>query len=43
MLPIGKLLKNFRIENNFTQEEVANHLGVSSKTISKWERGGSLR
>lgn len=39
MLPIGSFLKNFRIENGFTQEEVANHLGVSSKTISKWERG----
>ena len=28
---------------NLTQEQLAQQLGVSNKTISKWENGGSLR
>ena len=32
-------LKKLRTARNMTQEEVANHLGVSSQTVSKWERG----
>ena len=32
-------LKELRIARNMTQEAVAEHLGVSSQTVSKWERG----
>lgn len=32
-------LKGLRISRNMTQEAVADHLGVSSQTVSKWERG----
>ncbi len=37
----GEKLKELRIANNLTQEKLANHLGVSFQTISKWERGDS--
>lgn len=32
-------LKSLRTEMNMTQEEAAEKLGVSSQTVSKWERG----
>ena len=32
-------LKELRVSRNMTQESVAEHLGVSSQTVSKWERG----
>ena len=32
-------LKELRMSRNMTQESVAEHLGVSSQTVSKWERG----
>ena len=36
---ISNKLKKLRKEKNFTQAMVAEHLGVSTQTISKWERG----
>lgn len=38
-LNIGKHLRALRRERDLTQEEVANHLGISFQAISKWERG----
>ncbi len=38
MLSIGKNIKNFRLERELTQERVAEAIGVSFQTISKWER-----
>lgn len=38
-LLIGKNIKRLRNEHNLTQEEIANHLGISFQSISKWERG----
>ena len=35
----GKILKELREKNRFTQAELAMKLGVSDKTISKWETG----
>lgn len=39
---IGKFISKLRKEKNLTQEELGDILGVSSKTISKWECGLSL-
>ena len=38
---IGARLKEARIRKNMTQEQLAQQLGVSNKTISKWENGVS--
>lgn len=35
----GKLIAKKRREQNLTQEQLAERLGVSNKTISKWETG----
>ncbi len=35
-------LKLYRKQNGFTQEQVAERLGVSRQAVAKWERGGSL-
>ena len=35
----GKLIAQLRLENKLTQKDVANALGISAKTISKWENG----
>ncbi len=36
---IGKFITKKRKEKNLTQEQLAERLGVSNKTISKWETG----
>ena len=36
---IGKFITKKRQENNFTQESLAEKLGISNRSISKWERG----
>ena len=38
-LTIGKFILKKRKEKNLTQEQLAEKLGVSNKTISKWETG----
>ena len=38
-IAIGKFIARKRKEQNLTQEQLADHLGVSNKTISKWENG----
>ncbi len=38
----GEFLKSLRKANGLTQEDVANHLLVSPKTISRWECGDGL-
>jgi putative transcriptional regulator len=32
-------IKEFRMKNNLTQEQLAQKVGVSWVTISRWERG----
>lgn len=32
-------LKELRKEKNITQEQLANHLGISQQSVGKWERG----
>ena len=38
-LTTGKFLARKRKEKNLTQEQLAEKIGVSNKTISKWETG----
>ena len=38
-LTTGKFISQKRKEKNLTQEQLADRLGVSNKTISKWETG----
>ena len=43
---IGAFLKQCRKEKkkkNLTQEQLAEKFGVSARTVSRWETGGSLR
>lgn len=39
---MGSSLYNARKKSGFTQEQVAEHLGVSRQTISKWELNETL-
>lgn len=39
---IGRFIKAERKEKNLTQREVAQRLGISEKTVSKWETGNGL-
>ena len=38
---LGEALKEHRIQNQMTQEFVAERLGVSRQSVSKWENGTS--
>ena len=39
---IGKIIKYLRKERNWTQEELAERLGVTSQAVSKWETEAGL-
>lgn len=38
----GDLIRRIRLEKSLTQKQLAAALHLSDRTISKWERGGSL-
>lgn len=38
-MKINEMIKKLRIENNYTQEQIANLLGVSTPAVNKWEKG----
>ena len=40
--PIGEFLATLRRANGFTQQEVADRLGISNRTLSAWERGTAI-
>lgn len=40
-IKIGTIIANKRREKGVTQEELANHIGVSKPAVSKWESGQS--
>ena len=39
---IGKFIAELRKEKNMTQEQLAEKLGVTSKSISRWENGKTM-
>lgn len=39
MFYLSENLKKYRIMKNLTQEDVADYLGITPQSISKWERG----
>ena len=39
---IGNFIKTIRIENNLTQKELADRLGVTPQAVSKWEKGKNV-
>ena len=39
---IGNFIKSIRIENNLTQKELADKLGVTYQAVSKWENGKNI-
>ena len=41
MLYLSENLKKHRILKNLTQEDVAEYLGITPQSVSKWERGES--
>ena len=38
-LTIGENIRNFRKKNDLTQEEIADRLGVTYQSVSRWENG----
>lgn len=42
-MSLGNSLYNARKKSGLSQEAVAEKLGISRQTVSKWETGGSLR
>ncbi len=42
LIKIGKFIAELRHENKITQEELGEKLGVTNKTISRWENGNYL-
>ena len=38
-IKIGKFIKELRKEQNLTQKELANNLGIPDRAVSRWERG----
>ena len=41
-IKIGTFLKLLRKEKNLTQEQLAEQLGVSNRTVSRWENGNKM-
>ena len=39
---IGNFIAELRKEKNMTQEQLAEKLGVSNKSISRWENGVTM-
>lgn len=41
MFYLSENLKKYRLLKKLTQEDVAEYLGITSQSVSKWERGVS--
>ena len=42
-MTVGENIVRLRTARRWSQEELANRLGVSRQSVSKWETGVSLR
>ena len=42
MIKIGEFLAKLRKEQGWTQEQLGEKLGVTNKTVSRWEKGNYL-
>ena len=42
-MKINAIIREKRKALSLTQEQIAEHLGVSTPAVNKWEKGGSLR
>lgn len=42
LVKIGAFLKELRKEKDITQEELADKMGVSRRTVSRWETGSNM-
>ena len=42
LIKIGKFISTCRKEQNLTQADLAEKLGISDRAISKWENGNCL-
>ena len=42
-MTFGEKLQDLRKEQNWTQEQLADQIGISRQSLSKWELGVSLR
>ena len=42
MAKIAKNIKSFRSDSGFTQDELAEAIGVTHQSVSKWENGSAL-
>ncbi|MDF2878306.1 MAG: transcriptional regulator family [Clostridia bacterium] len=40
-MKINEVIRKYRKEANFTQEQIANYLGVTAPAVNKWENGNS--
>ena len=40
-MKIDEVIKKYRKEQNLTQEQIANYLGVTAPAVNKWENGNS--
>lgn len=38
-LKLGENIRNLRLQHKLTQEQLADHLGVSYQSVSRWENG----
>lgn len=43
MLYLPEKLKKYRILKNLTQEDVAEYLGITPQSVSKWERESHIQ
>lgn len=39
---IGSFLRELRTEKGLTQEQLAEHLNVAGRTVSRWENGNNM-
>ena len=41
-MELGKKIRQLRFKANFTQEQLADRLGISAQSVSKWENGAAM-